>query len=255
MLNGSTGLEVRRGPGRPPRIPENGNGSSAVAAVPQKAKTRGRSRQDIEIQPIKTAVMEFGLVGTNDLIVNKFSHKATDMIRDKQTGEATKAREKKVPFNDFMGSLHILPGATLPAKKLKTWEAWPFKRNTFGFPAGAFKKAAIAACSFCGGTKTIAKGAFHVLGDLIPLKYRQLVMREDHVRVGPFGNRKADLRYRGAFKDWSVRLQVRYNASLLTPSQIVNLFEHAGFSVGVGEWRPSSPQNPGDFGTFSVERG
>jgi hypothetical protein len=61
----------------------------------------------------------------------------------------------------------------------------------------------------------------------------------------------ADLRYRGEFKKWSCRLRIRYNARVLSEDQILNLFEIAGFAIGVGEHRP---QRDGSNGMFSLKR-
>ena len=36
----------------------------------------------------------------------------------------------------------------------------------------------------------------------------------------------------------------------MTDEQIAMLISNAGFSVGVGEWRP---EKGGDFGTFAIE--
>ena len=74
-------------------------------------------------------------------------------------------------------------------------------------------------------------------------------MREDMVRVG-MG--VADLRYRGEFKKWQCKIPLRYNANVLSLEQILNIFDTAGFSTGVGEWRP---QKNGDYGMFHVARG
>jgi hypothetical protein len=59
----------------------------------------------------------------------------------------------------------------------------------------------------------------------------------------------ADIRYRGEFKDWSCTLRLSYNANVLSPEQIVNLFNVAGYAIGVGEWRPA---RDGSFGRFRV---
>jgi hypothetical protein len=72
-------------------------------------------------------------------------------------------------------------------------------------------------------------------------------MQEDMVRVG---GGTADLRYRPIFHEWAVNLHIRVNARALTLEQLVHLFNQAGFSVGVGEWRP---EKHGDKGMFHVE--
>lgn len=59
----------------------------------------------------------------------------------------------------------------------------------------------------------------------------------------------ADLRYRPEFSEWHAKLLVRYNANVLSESQILNLLNVAGFAVGVGEWRP---EKDGQYGMFHV---
>jgi hypothetical protein len=69
-------------------------------------------------------------------------------------------------------------------------------------------------------------------------------MREDMVRVG-MGT--ADLRYRASFWPWSAIVRVRFNANVLSAAQIVNLFNTAGFAVGIGEWRMEKDGQSGSF--------
>jgi hypothetical protein len=47
-----------------------------------------------------------------------------------------------------------------------------------------------------------------------------------------------------------VKFQVRHNPNVLSVEQIINLFNVAGFAIGVGEWRP---QKDGSNGMFHVE--
>lgn len=117
----------------------------------------------------------------------------------------------------------------------------------FGFPTVAFKAAAVDSCSHIDGvTKVEARGAFHIDSEFVVIRGIP-EMREDMVRVG-MGT--ADIRYRGEFKKWSTTFRLRYNANVLSDEQIINLFNTAGFAIGVGEWRP---QKDGSFGMFHVE--
>ena len=95
-------------------------------------------------------------------------------------------------------------------------------------------------------TKVAARGMFHVnLGqDLVKINGTP-EPREDMVRI----QMTTDIRYRGEFREWSVDLDVQYNAAAVSPEQVVNLFNVAGFAVGVGEWRP---EKNGSFGMFHV---
>lgn len=173
------------------------------------------------------------IVGDASLICHAWSVKAKREMLDKQMGKATKGRAKKNPEMDFEQSLY------------------PYPSGGYGFPAIGFKAAAVTACTSLGKaiTKVQARQAFHVNG----FERNELVKidgtptpREDMVRVGMGA---ADIRYRGEFKTWSCVLEVRYNACALTLDQIVNLFNVAGFAVGIGEWRP---ERDGQYGLFHV---
>lgn len=212
--------------------------------------------EQIVIQPIvlKTATIE--LEGVTPLITHNFGFKARQELLARQMKGVKPKKGDRDPFADFVQSFHIMPGAEskVPKTALKPGESWGYKPDTFGFPASAFKSAMVYAASFLDGIKKIhIKGAVHVAGDLLPLKYSKVVMREDIVKVGPWGSKVADLRWRPEFHDWSVKLQVRFNGAIITLDQIVNLLEHAGFACGIGEWRPSK-DGAGSNGTWAVKR-
>jgi hypothetical protein len=186
---------------------------------------------DITIPQIRLEVMEITLVGDSALISHKWSDKAKKEMLDKQMKQAKTAKAAKDPERDYRESLYEHPD------------------GGYGFPCVAFKAAAVSACRFTDGLKmTTARGAFHVNGELARIE-GEPSRREDMVRVG-MGT--ADIRYRGEFKTWSTTLNVSYNADAITPQQIVNLFNLAGFGVGVGEWRP---EKDGSYGRFHVEVG
>lgn len=188
----------------------------------------GTATVAVEIPAIGIQTMEIVLIGDSPLISHKWSEKSMKMMLDKQQKKARGGKEAKDLDRDFKESIYRLPG------------------NEPAFPAIAFKAAAVTACTSVDGmTKVQARQAFHIVGDLIEID-GDPTMRVDMVRVG-MGT--ADIRARAEFKKWSVTLNVRYNTSTLSPSQIINLFNIAGFGVGVGEWRP---EKDGSFGMFHV---
>lgn len=171
------------------------------------------------------------LVGDAPLICHQWSEKAKREMLDKQTKKPQKEKAVRDPEQEYKDSLYEHPG------------------GGYGFPAVAFKKAAVSACtSIRSMTKVLARTAFHVEGDLIEIEGKP-TPREDMVRIG---QGTADLRYRGEFKKWQVKLLVRYNAGVISKGQIINLFNVAGFGVGVGEWRP---ERDGSYGMFHVAGG
>lgn len=186
---------------------------------------------EIELPKLNIQTMTITLVGDSPLICHAWSSKAKKEMLDKQMKKAKTARAAKDPEEDYKESLYSHPD------------------GGFGFPAVAFKSAAVDACSHIAGvSKVEARGAFHIIGDMVQIEGTPQP-REDMVRVG-MGT--ADIRYRGEFRDWKAAITVRFNANVLSAEQIVNLFNTGGFAIGVGEWRP---QRDGSFGMFHVATG
>lgn len=197
----------------------------------------------IELPPLKISTMRVTLIGDSPLISHRWAEKAKKEMLDKQMKKAKRGKEAKDPYSDFVESLYWLsakPEHPSPASVAK---------GTFGFPVVAFKAAAVDACSHVDGvTKVEARGAFHLVGEFATIDGTADI-REDMVRIG-MGT--ADIRYRGEFKQWRTTLTIRYNLNILSPEQIINLFNTAGFAIGVGEWRP---QRDGSYGMFHVASG
>jgi hypothetical protein len=192
-------------------------------------KVAEQMEERIEIPRIEVGQFEIVLVGDSPLISHRWSEKAKKEMLDKQMKVAKKGKDAKDPDRDFRESIYHLPD------------------GGYGFPSVAFKNAAVSACRFTDGTKmTVARGAFHVEGEFVRIEGSEPTPREDMVRVG-MGT--ADIRYRAEYLDWNVKVRISYNRHALSKEQIVNLFNLAGFGVGVGEWRP---EKDGQFGRFHV---
>jgi hypothetical protein len=191
---------------------------------------KAQTETAIVLPKINLQQIKLRIVGDSPLIVHAWSKKAKTQMLDKQMKKAKGAKEAKDPERDYQESMYRMEDGTTPA-----------------FPAVAFKSAAVDACSHIEGvTKVEARGAFHIIGDMIPIKGKPS-MREDMVRIG-MGT--ADIRFRAEFRQWAVELHIRFNANVLSAEQVVNLFNTGGFAIGVGEWRP---QTNGSFGMFHVE--
>jgi hypothetical protein len=184
----------------------------------------------IELPRLDLREMQVTLVGDSPLISHAWSKKAKEEMLAKQMKKAKQAKEAKDPKRDYEESLYKHPD------------------GGYGFPAVAFKAAAVDACSHVANiTKVEARGAFHIQGDMVKI-IGEPSPREDMVRIG-MGT--ADIRYRGEFRQWRCSFRLRYNANVISPEQILNLFNTAGFAIGVGEWRP---QRDGSFGMFHVAK-
>ncbi len=200
------------------------------------------------LPPLDLKQMRVTIVGDTPLIVHAWSQKAKTLMLQKQTKAATRGRDAKDPHEDFLASSYRLAD------------------GRHAIPSVGLKSAAVTACtSIAGITKVAARQSFFIEGErargegaqdgsvasnmLVPLLAAgPPIMREDLVRVG-MGT--ADLRYRAEYFPWAVEFTLKYNGQVLSPEQIVNLLDTAGFAVGLHEWRP---EKDGDYGQFHVAR-
>jgi len=186
----------------------------------------------ISIKRLNLRITQFTIYGVSELIVHNWSKKAKEEMLGKQQGVKPVPRELRNPQEEYESSLYRLSD------------------GGYGFRAVGFKKAAVRVCKLNGIPMTDARQLFYVRadeGDLVRINGVPR-MREDMVRVPP-GTGNADLRYRAGFPKWSVRLTVVYNANLITEEQVLSIFEDAGFSVGVGEWRN---ERDGMYGAWTL---
>ncbi len=177
------------------------------------------------------------VVGQTSLICHRFAESNIRQIEDKQQKRASRAKEARDPEQECLDSLYLIDD-----------------RPTYGFPAIAFKNAIVSACRHTSMTMSSAKGAFHVLGDLLEIKHpsggpAQWNMRVDRVVIG---RGITNIAYRPEFREWRIDIPIRFNEDVISLEQLLNLVEIAGFAVGVGDWRPECN---GNHGMFSVLRG
>ncbi len=181
------------------------------------------------------------IVGTTPLLVNKFSEKAKQQIEDKQTGVAKAKKEFRDPKAEYEASMYTFKNG---------------KKTCYGIPAGGVKTAAVTACKFIDGiAQTFARGAFHIIpakgsANLVEITGTPQ-MDESFVKIGPFGRKVAMPRYRARFDEWECSFDVVYNPNVISAEQIANLYENAGFAVGLCEWRP---EKNGSLGMFELKR-
>lgn len=234
---------------------ENGVRPRSVSVTPTPMEP-AQENKPVTIGGIKLATIDIKLRGTSPLLVHAWSEKAIRMIQDKQGKVAKQAKEARNPDWEVVDSLYWITGKpSSPAALAKMGLQKALDGGKFALPACVFKHTAVAACSFVDGmTKVIARGAFHVIGKTYPHIAGQWVEIDGpaprrHDAMVRIGMGTADVRYRGEFPEWSVVVRVNYNANVISPEQIVNLYNIAGFSCGVGEHRPSCD---GSCGCFSV---
>lgn len=175
------------------------------------------------------------IVGTSPLVAHKWSEKAIRMMQEKHAGKKTKEREKRDPHEEYEAAMY------------KTAD------GKHAIPGMALKRALISAAhKDIGIEKTLVRKAVFIpikdANGYIPMdKHSKPYMRTDMMRVG-IGS--TDLRYRPQYDEWSVIVAFEIDSSLLTPNDLINLINRAGFGIGILEGRPEVGR---DFGRFKVD--
>lgn len=227
----------------------------------------------VEIKKVPVEKGRIRIVGDSPLLVHAWSEKVKkQLLADMQMTKKEKKEkehEPKDPFADFVEAAYwITPMPQvrgLPYEEQeKLFDEAIKKGAKFGFPTIAFKKAAITACYSSGLIKSVSlmRRLFHVnavnsahVGSSQELAILTIEdapeMSCDVVKVGPFNDRKPDLRYRPSFRKWSLELEISLiKTGMFTLQDIVNAIDMGGFMNGVGEWRT---EKDGEFGNYHVE--
>lgn len=197
------------------------------------------------IAPAKMAIADFLIEGTSPYVQHAFSAKARAQIRATQeagsTSRARKVREPKDFQQVYEDAMHRSTGG------------WP------GIPAASFRNAMISACRAAGFVMTRAKLAVFVEADGYDANGTALVkitQGEPHYHESYARNETGvvDLRARPMWDaGWQAIVRVRFDASMLSATDVANLLARAGLQVGVGEGRPDSPNSNGlGWGLFTL---
>tara|TARA_B100000963_G_scaffold353587_1_gene368543 strand:+ start:1204 stop:1899 length:696 start_codon:yes stop_codon:yes gene_type:complete len=183
------------------------------------------------IQAVNLRRATIHIKGTAPLIQHSWNEKSKEMLR------MTAAERRKVPKT-----------ARNPEAEFLAATCW-CEDGQYGIPAMAVKSAMIeVAHKDAGLPKTTVRKALRFKNaGIIPMQCSEPKMREDIVRIG---NNQTDIRYRPEFENWGAEISFDYDADLLTIHDVINLTNRAGFSVGIGEWRP---EKNGEHGTFEVD--
>lgn len=184
--------------------------------------------------------------GVSPLIMSRFDEKSKQQIEE--IGKAEKGlkqggKKKNIidPVEQYEKSIYYLSDG-----------------KTCGFPAVAFKAAMVRAAQVVyGRVMTTTKMMFRVIADdietgLVAINGEHRI-REDMVRVGTI-NKVAAPRYRAEFPHWSAAITIQFLADVITEEEIIGILNAAGFTCGVGEWRPEKAAS-GSFGMFRVVNG
>lgn len=204
-----------------------------MAAVPEKA---------LKVYRADLKVVELDLVGdAPGYIGNGWSAKA---LADLEGGGNKPAKSKVMQSRDYEAEAD-------GARRILTV---PRDNATDGIPASAFKDAIIKTgfrCADFKGTELRAWLSVMSTDGLLPIIGSVPEPKRDICRVRKGSSTIPLPVCRPFYKaPWETTLKLKYDANSIDLKQIVSLVVMAGFSIGVGAWRPECD---GDFGRFTVK--
>ena len=191
-----------------------------------------RKQEEVVTSPIQVATMSLNIRGDTPLLMERFSDSTRTQLLERVTGKGKEKKKNRDMDAEVREKIHL------------TEDGKP------GFPAAAFKRAMVEAAVYVNGMdKKRAKGSFFIMGNIIPIHAKRMVVNKVLGRDSGINRAPREI-WRPEFQNWTTKLLIRFNASQITPSNIVELAKLAGFHIGVGGWRP---QCSGSYGMFSAE--
>ena len=188
----------------------------------------------VEIPVIGRSVLKVRLVGVTPLVVNQFSQRKIDLILANQQKKPKQAKEIRDPERDYEESMYRFPDGRHALRAI------------------AFKQAIVQATRYVDKLpSTKVKGAAFILTEedgLVEIRGTPH-LRRDMVRLADPGH-TADIRFRAEYPEWEATIEIEYDPRILAVGQLLNLIQHAGLKVGVGEMRPG--KTGFDFGRFRI---
>ena len=202
--------------------------------------------QELQVTPPKIEIVKFRLIGTAPLVQCRFPEKARNQIIHTQLAGSQAKKGKKRDPKDFEEGYE--------QARHKAVDGWD------GIHAGGFRKAMIDACKLVGFFMTRAKLGIFIVADGYDKDGTPLVRitkGEPRKVIHPVRNASGvvDMRARPMWEPgWECVLTIRYDADMLSTTDILNLLARVGMQCGICEGRPNSKDSAGcDWGLFQVE--
>lgn len=202
------------------------------------ATTKAETGVEIVIHQIEQEVVEFCILGTTPIILNRLSQKAQHellMPKGRKTAADKAGSLKHDPIDEFRDSPYLIANENAP--------------TLVGILPTAFKGAMrTAALDMPGAKKSQIGRLVYVDGEILPV-YGTPKLFMSITRSADM-NRTPDVRTRMILPEWACKLTVRYTKPILRQQSVVNLLSTAGFQCGVGDWRQE--KGSGNYGSFRL---
>ncbi len=196
------------------------------------------SNETIEIMQVEKATMDFFILGTSPLIMNRMSQKVWHELlapKGKKTAADKAGTLKHDPLQEFRDSPYRMESSDAP--------------TLLGILPTAFKRAmGTAALDMPGAKKAQILRLVYVHGEIIPVygipKVFMAITRSADM------NKTPDVRTRAILPEWACKLSISFTKPIMREQSIANLLAAAGFQAGVGDWRQE--KGSGSYGAFKI---
>jgi hypothetical protein len=200
-----------------------------------------KTETTLEVIEVTTDTMQLAILGKTPLIFNRLSEKAKRELLlplGRKTGAQRASSLKHVPLEEYRASPYTLR------------EIAPTR---LALLSTMFKAAmATAALDLPGARKAQIERLVHPVyvngTDRVPL-YGTPQMLMSVTRSADM-NRTPDIRTRAIVKEWACYITLQWVTPIVHEKTVLNLLGAAGFSIGVGDWRPE--KGSGVYGQFEI---
>lgn len=199
--------------------------------------TAKKSDGSIDVIEFRKTEIEFAILGTSPVILNRMSEKAMRVLlapAGRKTAAEKQSTMKHDPYAEFRASPYMIPDKSAPTL-LAAIAPW-------------FKKGISGAAIDMGAKRTQIGRLVHVVGERLPLygvpRLLMSVTRSADI------NRTPDVRTRAIVPEWACYVSVSFPTPVLNQQIIANLLAAAGQFQGVGDWRPE--KGAGAYGQYEI---
>lgn len=188
---------------------------------------------EIVVPTLSLGVLKIQIKGKTPLLMDKFPEDVREQILDKQVGKTKGKKQLRNMDAEYEKAFHKLPNGEI------------------GFPAQGFKSAMIESTSFVGSkdfSKKLLKGIQIVNSegnDLIPITYKKISKLKHYPKAG-------NTKISPMLEDWECELVIQYDQNNISPQDLVNLLNYAGFYYGIGIWSPRAKCG-GKYGMYEIK--
>lgn len=199
----------------------------------------------IDVDAVPQSTLRVQIVGLTPLLVSAMPTKVKQIIaenNEKKKSSRAKSVDDRGPVEKYLDAFYIR------------------EDGSYGIRCDGMRKSMISAAGNLGMTMTVvSRMGFFIKGkDSVRPGDGQLVRilgepEFEERAIKTKGKKDAQLSYVARFPKWGAVVDIEYNSDSINEDSIVNLLEHAGFNIGIGNYRPEGA-NGGDNGRFCVVR-